>query len=62
MKRKFTQETYAKMGRPDLGSKMYFMKGGKKIYGKVSLVKYHGFKGAMDGMILLGLEPFNKFG
>jgi hypothetical protein len=60
MKRKFDSKTYAKMGSPDLGSKIYFIKNGKKIYGKVSLLSFTGFKGAKNGLILLGLEPFKK--
>ncbi len=60
LKRKFDSETYAKMGQPDLGSKIYFMKAGKKIWGTVSLLSFVGFKGAKNGLILLGLEPFKK--
>lgn len=60
IKRKFTSEVYAKMGHPDLGSKMYMMKSGKKIWGTVSLLSFCGFKGAKNGLVLLGLEPFKK--
>lgn len=38
LKRKFDSETYAKMGHPNLGNKIYFMKNGKKIWGTVSLL------------------------
>lgn len=48
------------MGHPDLGSKIYFMKGGKKVWGRVSLLSFCGFKGVKKGLILLGLEPFKK--
>lgn len=61
IKRKFTSEVYAKMGRPDLGCTMYMTRSGKKVWGKVSLVSFCGFKGAKNGLILLGLEPFKKF-
>lgn len=60
MKRKFTVETYQKMGRPDLGQKMYFMKAGQKVWGTVVLVAETGFQGASKGLVLLGLEPFQK--
>jgi len=60
LKRKFDSETYSKMGHPDLGSKIYFMRAGKKVWGKVSLLSFSGFKGAKNGLILLGLEPFKK--
>jgi hypothetical protein len=55
-----TTEIYKKMGHPGLGSKIYFMKDGKKIYGKVSLLSFCGFKGAKNGLILIGIEPFKK--
>ena len=60
LKRKFDAETYRRMGNPDLGSTIYFMKSGKKIWGTVSLVSFYGFKGAKNGLTLLGLEPFKK--
>ena len=60
IKRKVDPETYAKMGRPDLGKKMYFRKGGKKIYGVCSLVAFQGFKGARQGLILVGMCPYEK--
>ena len=60
IKRKFDSETYAKMGRPDLGCKMYMMKSGKKVWGTVSMLSFCGFKGARNGMVLLGLDPFKK--
>ena len=60
IKRKFTSELYNKLGQPDLGTKMYFMKAGKKVWGIVSLVSFGGFKGAKNGYIMLGLEPFKK--
>lgn len=60
IKRKFTSEVYAKMGHPDLGSIIYMMRAGKKVWGTVSLVSFTGFKGAKNGLVLLGLEPFQK--
>ena len=60
MKRKFTSEAYAKMGNLDLGCKVYIMKAGKKIWGSVSFLSFCGFKGARNGLVLLGIEPFVK--
>ena len=60
IKRKFDTKTYAKMGYPDIGSKIYFMKAGRKVWGTVSLLSFSGFKGAKNGLILLGLNPFKK--
>jgi hypothetical protein len=60
IKRKFDSETYIKMGKPDIGSTVYFMKSGEKVWGKISLISFYGFKGAKDGLILLGLTPFKK--
>jgi len=57
IKRKFTKETYRKMQCPDLGDKIYFMRDGKKIWGRVSLLSFGGFKNAKNGLVLLGLEP-----
>lgn len=56
LKRLFTQEVYQKIGCPDLTNKMYFKKGGKKIWGRVVLVDYHKKR----GYIQLGLLPFKK--
>jgi len=44
-KRTFDKETYQKIGSPNINSIIYFLKEGKKVYGKVVGVKYHGFKG-----------------
>jgi len=60
IKRKFDTNTYKKLGQPDLGSNMYFIKSGKKVWGKVCLLSFSGFKGAKNGLILLGLEPLKK--
>ena len=60
IQRKFTTDVYRKIGSPDLGSVIYFIKGGKKVWGKVSLLSFMGFKGAKKGLILIGIEPFNK--
>lgn len=58
IKRKFDTETYIKMGSPDLGDKIYVIQSGKKIWGIVSLLSFQGFKGARNGLVLIGLEPF----
>lgn len=60
IKRYFDSETYRKIGSPDLGSKMFLPRGGKRIYGKVSLLKFTSEKGKHNGKILLGIVPFNK--
>lgn len=60
IKRTFDSPTYAKLGHPDLGHKMYFIVSGKKVWGTVTLLSFCGFKGARKGMILLGIEPFKK--
>jgi len=61
MKIKVTTEKYQKMGHPDLGNIIYFVKNGKKVYGKVSLLSFCGFKGAKNGLVLLGIDPFKRF-
>lgn len=58
LKRYYDSETYNKMGRPDLGTKCYFMKGGKKIYGIIVLINFTSEKGKHNGKILLGLQPY----
>lgn len=58
LKRYFDSETYQKIGQPNLGHKIYFMRGGKKIWGILSLINYTSEKGKHKGKILLGLEPF----
>lgn len=60
IKRKVTTEVYNKMGSPDLNSKIYFMRAGKKVWGKVSLLSFCGFKDAKKGLVLIGMEPFRK--
>ena len=44
-KRIFDATTWVKIGQPDLGSKMYFIENGKKIWGKVIYVNYGHKKG-----------------
>jgi len=61
MKRKLTTEKYQKMGHPDLGNTIYFVKDGKRVYGRVSLLSFCGFKGAKKGLVLLGIDPFKRF-
>ena len=56
LKRLFDSDTYRKLGCPDLNSVMYFTQKGKKVYGKIISVSFHGHK----GKIQLGLEPFKK--
>jgi len=58
LKRYFDSETYAKMGHPDLGQKIYFMRAGKKVWGRVALLHFTSDKGKHKGKIELGLEPF----
>jgi hypothetical protein len=61
IKRKFDSETYAKMGHPDLGSKIYMKANGKRRWGGVvTMLSFTGFKGASKGLILIGIEPFVK--
>lgn len=60
IKRTFDRITYSKLGSPDVGDKIYFMKAGKKVWGIVSLLSFSGFKGAKNGLILLGLKPFKN--
>lgn len=60
LKRQIKSETYLKMGCPDLGDKIYLIQGGKKVYGKVGLLSFTGFKGSKDGDVLIGLSPFKK--
>lgn len=60
MKRYFTEETYKKMGRPDLGSIIFFVKEGKKVYGKVSGLHFTGEKSKHKGKIELKLHPFKS--
>jgi hypothetical protein len=58
LKRKITKEMYLKMGVPDLGSKLFFTKKGKRIYGKCCLLSFSGFKGAKNGLVLIGIIPY----
>lgn len=61
MKRTFDSATYEKMGRPDLGHKMFMKrKDGTKVWGRVSLLSFCGFKGASKGLILIGIQPFKS--
>ena len=57
-KRYFDSETYQKLGQPDLGSKMYFMRSGKKVWGSVVSVRFTGEKSKHKGKIELGIAPF----
>ena len=57
-KRYFDSETYQKLGQPDLGSKMYFMRSGKKVWGSVVSVRFTGEKSKHKGEIELGIAPF----
>ena len=60
IKRKFTSEIYNKMGNPDLGSKMFMIIRGKKVWGSVALLSFCGFKGAKNGLVLLGIVPYKN--
>jgi hypothetical protein len=57
-KRYFDSETYNKLGQPDLGSKMYIIQNGKKVWGKVVSVHFTGEKSKHKGKIELGIAPF----
>jgi len=59
-KRYFDSETYNKLGQPDLGAKMYFIRNGKKVWGTVSLVHFTGEKSKHKGKIELGISPFKS--
>lgn len=51
----FNTETWHKIGRPDLGSKMFYINGetGKKVWGSVTEINYGHKKG-----IRLKIKPF----
>jgi len=60
IKRTFDTPTYIKLGRPDLNHVMYFIVSGKKVWGKVALLSFCGFKGASKDRVLLGIQPFKR--
>jgi hypothetical protein len=60
VRKKVNEKVYAAMGHPDLGSRIFLLKDGKRIFGKVCLLSFIGFKGAKNGKILIGIEPFKK--
>lgn len=60
IRKKIKQEVYAAMGYPDLGSRIFLLKDGKRVFGKVCLLSFIGFKGAKNGKILIGIEPFKN--
>ena len=65
MRGKYPSEVYRNIGAPDIGSVMYMIKKnslGKKmkVWGKVTMVSYVGFKGASKGLVLLQIDPFEK--
>lgn len=60
IKRKFDSATYQKLGCPDIGKIMFFKKADKKVWGKIVLLSFIGFKGSRNGFVLLGLEPFKN--
>lgn len=63
IKRYYDSETYRKIGSPDLGSIIFVIKSGKRIYGKVGLIHFTGEKSKHKGKIQLGVIPFeNKKG
>ena len=43
-KRTFDIPTYEKIGRPDIGNRMFYKHGitGKKVYGRVTMLKHSG--------------------
>ena len=60
IKRYFDNETYTKLGQPDLGCKMFAIKSGKKIWGTIASIKYMGNKSKHKGKIELGISPFKS--
>ena len=59
IKRYFDSETYKKLGQPDLGSKMYFIRNRKKIWGIVVSIRFTGDKSKHKGKIEIKIAPFN---
>ena len=59
MKRTISKETYSKMNKPDLGSKIYLLKNGKKVFGIVSYIEFTGDKSKHKGGIRIGIIPFH---
>jgi hypothetical protein len=57
-KRYFDSETYNKLGQPDLGSRMYIMQNGNKVWGRVVSVNFTGDKSKHKGKIELKIAPF----
>jgi hypothetical protein len=53
MIRVFDAPTWRKIGQPDLGSKMYYILNGKKIWGVVTSIDYGHKKG-----VKLKIKPF----
>jgi len=49
----FDSETWRKIGQPDLGSKMFYIKNGKKVWGSVTEVQFGHKKG-----VKLKIKPF----
>jgi hypothetical protein len=60
IRKKINDSVYAAMGYPDLGSRIFLLKDGKRIFGKVCLLSFIGFKGAKNGKVLIGIEPSQK--
>jgi hypothetical protein len=52
-RRVFDTNTWIKLGKPDLNSKMYFMKNNKKVWGTVISINYNHKKG-----VELKIKPF----
>ena len=59
-KRYFDSETYNKLGQPDLGAKMFFIRNSKKVWGKVVSLRFTGEKSKHKGKIELGISPFKS--
>ena len=61
VKRYLKPETYAMIGRPDIGNKAYILKNGKtKIWGIVTLLHFTGEHSKHKGKVEIGIEPFDK--
>lgn len=55
MTRVFDANTWKKIGQPDIGSKMFFKQGDKKIWGIVDAINYGHKKG-----VAISIRPFKS--
>lgn len=54
-RRIFSSETWRKLGQPDVGSKMYYFRDGKKVWGEVVMSNFGHKKG-----VELKIKPLKK--